>query len=525
MRALDADTWQFPHELVRQGIDEGMPDEQRERHHLRLAGHFAERDPVGQARHLVEARSPRAPEALMRAVEACLAHHRHGEAFPLLRQLAEIAHAPRDEVRCQLLHARACLAQGLLHEARHRFRLAGQAARRDGERIAAGLGLAATLEMLDEIDAEELALQRILPAVRARHALEPLAEAYGLLGRLELAREGSAPGHGCQLRALEAASRSGSRRRWIGAVIGLAEALHADGRMQDAHRLHAHCVEASRHAARSDLEADSLVRRATTGLYVGETAASLADGERALELGRELDDRWVELRARQALAWTLLAMAHEEKAAEQVAAALEVARAVGTPCPEALLLESRARVELVAGDHAAARNTLRMAWQLVRRHGLERRIGPWVLGTLALLEPSPPARGEALAEGERLLARGCAGHNRHRFLVTAAEVCLLQGLPLPALSYAQRLEAVSLQAPCAWSRYHARLIRCHAAWLISPSGPALQAARECWEDGAQAGLIMTLPCLALRYRTLSPTSALALGERCATETGMIRLRG
>ncbi|WP_157955168.1 ATP-binding protein [Halomonas denitrificans] len=528
VRALDADTWQFPHELVRQGIDEGMPAGQRERLHLRLAQHFAPNDPVRQARHLVEARSPLAPEALMRAVEASLAQHRHGEAFPLLRQLAEIEHAPRDEVRCQLLHARACLAQGLLHEARHRFRLAGRAARRDDERIAAGLGLAAILEMLDELDAEEFALQRILPSVRAGQDPARLAEAYGLLGRLELAREGRAPGRHCQLRALEAARGSGSRRRWIGAAIGLAEALYAEGRMQDAHRLHAHCVASSRQAARDDLEADSLVRRATTGLYVGETQASLADGERALELGRELKDRWVELRARQALAWTLFATARQREAAEQVDAALEVARAMGTPRPEALLLESRARVELVAGDHAAARNTLRMAWQLVRRHGLERHVGPWVLGTLALLEASPPARGEALAQGERLLAQGCAGHNHHRFLVTAAEVCLLQGLPLPALSYAQRLEAVSLQAPCAWSQHHARLIRCQAAWLLSPSERVREAARECWEDGGQAGLIMTMPCLALRSRLLPPTSSLASGEpggRFAADTGMIRLRG
>ena len=528
VRFLDADTWQFPHELVRQGIYEGISDRQRARLHLRLASHFEARDPVRQAQHLVEARSPQAPEALMRAIEERLAHHRQAEAFPLLRQLAEIEHAPRDDVRCHLLHARVCLAQGLIHEARHRFQLACGEARHDSERIAAGLGLAATLELLDELDAEEIALQGILTLVSARHDPERLAEVFGLLGRLELAREGQARGRRCQLRALEEARLSDSRRRWIGAAIGLADALYAEGLMQDSRRLYGYCVGLSRHAAQVDLEAESLVMRATTSLYAGETEASLADGARAIELGRQLSDRWVELRARQALAWTLLAMARQGKAAEQVETALEMVRAMGAPRVEALLMESRARVELVAGHHEAARNTMRMAWHLVRQHGLERHIGPWVLGTLALLEASPPSRRQALAQGERLLAQGCAGHNRHRFLVTAAEVCLMQGHPLPALSYAQRLEAASLLAPCAWSWHHARLIRCHAAWLVSPSAQALQAARECWEDGGQAGLIMTMPCLAMRYRSMPSTSELVLGEpgdRFATDTRMIRLRG
>ncbi|APE31375.1 hypothetical protein BOX17_10705 [Halomonas aestuarii] len=528
VRPLDVDTWQFLHELIRQGIYEAMPEGQRERFHLQLASHFEARDVVRQAQHLVKARSPQAPAALIRAIEERLEHHRHAEAFPLLRQLAELDPAPRDEARCHLLHARVCLAQGLIHEARHRFRLACREARHDSERIAASLGLAATLEMLDELDAEEVELQAILPLVRDRNIPESLAETHGLLGRLELAREGQARGRRCQLRALEEARLSDSRRLWIGAAIGLADALYAEGRMQEAGRLYGYCVELSRRSAHVDLEAASLVMRATTRLYAGETQASLEDGERAAQLGRQLDDRWIELRARQALAWTLLSLARHEEAAEHVETALGMVRAMGTPRPEALLLESQARIELVAGSHEAACNTIRRAWHLVRRHGLERHLGPWVLGTLALLAASPPSRRRALAEGERLLARGAAGHNRHRFLITAAEVSLMQGHPLPALSYAQRLEALQAQEPCAWMQHHARLIRSHAAWLVAPSERTLQEARECWEDGGQAGLIMTLPCLAMIYRTTPSTSHPRFPDPSGqplADTRMMRLRG
>lgn len=528
VRPRDGDTWQFPHELIRQGIYEAMPEGLREGLHLQLASHFEERDVLLHAQHLAKARSPLAPVALMRAIEERLEHHRHAEAFPLLRQLAKLDPAPRHGARCHLLHARVCLAQGLIHEARHRFQLACREAQHDSERIAAGLGLAATLEMLDELDAEEVALQAILPLVRDRKIPESLAETHGLLGRLELAREGQARGRRCQLRALEEARLSDSRRLWVGAAIGLADALYAEGRMRGACRLYGYCVELSRRSAHVDLEAASLVMRATTRLYAGETQASLEDGEMAVELGRQLDDRWVEVRARQALAWTLLSLARHGEAAEQVETALGIARAMGTPRPEALLLESQARIELVAGAHEAARNTIRRAWHLVRRHGLERHLGPWVLGTLALLVASLPSRRRALAEGERLLARGAAGHNRHRFLITAAEVSLVQGQPLPALSYAQRLEALQAQEPCAWMQHHARLIRCHAAWLIAPSERTLQAARECWEDGGQAGLIMTLPCLAMFYLTTPSTIHLRLTDprgQLLADTRMIRLRG
>ena len=249
---------------------------------------------------------------------------------------------------------------------------------------------------------------------------------------------------------------------------------------------------------------------------------------RAAELGRQLGDRSLELKARQALAWTLLCLARHGEAAEHVETALGMARATGAPRLEAFLLECRARVELAAGAHEEARNTIRMAWQLVRRFGVERHLGPWVLGTLALLEESPLSRRQALAQGERLLAQGCAGHNLYRFLVTAAEVCLLQEFPLPALSYAQRLEAASAQEPCGWVRHHVRLIRCHAAWLVSPSERALQSARECWEDGRQAGLIMTMPCLAMLYRTTSVASHSCPpgpGGRPPADIRMIQLRG
>ena len=163
-------------------------------------------------------------------------------------------------------------------------------------------------------------------------------------------------------------------------------------------------------------------------------------------------------------------------------------------------MESRARIELITGRQAEARASIERAWQLVEQHRLTAFIGPWVLGTRALLEEDPEARLETLQQGEALLDAGCVGHNGYRFLVTAAEVSLLDHRPSAARHYAQRLTQLMAAEPCAWGEHHRALIEAHAVWLESceenGESSALEALRDCWRQSEAAGLLMTMPCLA-----------------------------
>ncbi|WP_355659640.1 ATP-binding protein [Halomonas salifodinae] len=496
VRPLGEAEYRFVHDLILQGIYEGIPKIQRDRLHLRLAEYYGEEEPGLRARHLHRARALEAPRAFLQAAEAEMARYRHAEAQELLRQCQAIDYAPRDEYRLALLQGQAAMACGRIQAAREAFEAAREQARQESRRITADLWLARGLNMLDALTAEEAILDELLPLAEALEDPLPLAEALYLKGNLYFPRGDFATSRRYQTRALAEARRGGDVRTEIQALSGLGDAHYAEGQMRSTHELFAHCVTLCREHGHADLEASNLFMLGTARIYANETGAALRDCLDAAELGRRVGNRRAEVVARLTAAWILLSQGDPRGADEQVTAALTVARGLGSGRFEAFLLESRARIEWITGRPAAARESIERAWRLVGRHGLEAFIGPWVLGTRALLEEGPEQRLALLAEGEALLDRGCVGHNGYRFLVAAAEVCLLDHRASAARHYARRLTRLMATESCAWGEHHRTLIEAHADWLESGETRALEALRACWRRGEADGLLMTLPGLA-----------------------------
>jgi hypothetical protein len=129
----------------------------------------------------------------------------------------------------------------------------------------------------------------------------------------------------------------------------------------------------------------------------------------------------------------------------------------------------------------------------VQRQNLHKFIGPWVLSTLALVEPSPRARDAALAGGQALIDQGCVAHNVYRFHVSAIETCLLHGQAEAARALAGRFAARVEEEPFPWASHHIALARHSADWLDLPS-PAHQAAlHQSMQAGHAAGLGWVMP--------------------------------
>ncbi|MCG6658009.1 AAA family ATPase [Halomonas campisalis] len=500
VRPLGEGSYRFVHDLILQGIYEGIPKVQRDRLHLRLAEHYGEAEPGLRARHLHRARSLEAPSAFLQAVVAEMARYRHEEALALLTQCQSIDYAPKDEYRLTLLQGQVAMATGRIQAAREYFEAARRFAQEERQRITADLWLARALNMLDALEAEEAILDELLPLAEALEDPLPLAEALYLKGNLYFPRGDFATSRAYQTRALAQARRGGDVRTEIQALSGLGDAHYAEGQMRSTHELFTHCVALCREHGHADLEASNLFMLGTARIYANETGAALTDCFDAAELGKRVGNRRAEVVARLTAAWILISQGEPDGADEQVAQALSVARGLGSGRFEAFLLESRARVELITGRPAEARASIERAWQLVEQHGLKAFIGPWVLGTRALLEETPEARLATLEQGEALLDTGCVGHNGYRFLIAAAEVCLLDHRPAAARHYARRLTRLMAAEPCAWGEHHRALIEAHADWLehVDESGEAgaLEALRACWRRGEAAGLRMTLPCLA-----------------------------
>ncbi|EWG97883.1 ATP-binding protein [Halomonas sp. BC04] len=112
VRPLEEGSYRFVHDLILQGIYEGIPKIQRDRLHLRLAELYGEAEPGLRARHLHRARSLEAPKAFLQAVAAEMARYRHEEALALLKQCWSIDYAPKDEYRLVLLQGQVAMATG-----------------------------------------------------------------------------------------------------------------------------------------------------------------------------------------------------------------------------------------------------------------------------------------------------------------------------------------------------------------------------------------------------------------------------
>ena len=500
VRPLGEGSYRFVHDLILQGIYEGIPKIQRDRLHLRLAELYGEAEPGLRARHLHRARSLEAPSAFLQAVAAEMARYRHEEALALLKQCRTIDYAPKDEYRLMLLQGQVAMATGDIPAARDHFEAARAFAREECQRISADLWLARVLNMLDALEAEEAILDGLLPLAEALEDPLPLAEALYLKGNLYFPRGDFATSRAYHTRALEHARRGGDVRTEIQAMSGLGDAHYAEGQMRSTLELFDHCVTLCRTHGHADLEASNLFMLGTARIYANQTEAALADCFDAAELGKRVGNRRAEVVARLTAGWILLSQGDPQAADEQIEQALTVARGLGSGRFEAFLLESRARVELITGRLDEARASIERAWQLVEQHGLKAFIGPWVLGTRALLEEVPETRLATLKQGEALLDAGCVGHNGYRFLIAAAEVSLLDQRPDAARHYAQRLTQLMGAEPCAWGEHHRALIEAHADWLEnvekSVEERALETLRACWHRGEAAGLAMTLPRLA-----------------------------
>lgn len=496
VRPLGEGRYRFVHDLILQGIYEGIPKIQRDRLHLRLAALYGEAEPGLRARHLHRARSLEAPNAFLQAVAAEMARYRHEEALALLKQCRSIDYAPKDEYRLMLMQGQVAMAIGRIQVARDHFEAARTFAREERQRITADLWLARVLNMLDALEAEEAILDGLLPLAEALEDPLPLAEALYLKGNLYFPRGDFATSRAYHTRALEQARRGGDVRTEIQALSGLGDAHYAEGQMRSTHELFDHCVALCRTHGHADLEASNLFMLGTARIYVNETEAALSDCFDAAELGKRVGNRRAEVVARLTAAWILISQGDPHAADGQVTQALTVVRSLGSGRFEAFLLESRARVELITGRPAEARASIERAWQLVEQHGLKAFIGPWVLGTRALLEEEPEVRLVTLKQGEALLDAGCVGHNGYRFLIAAAEVCLLDHRLSAARHYAQRLTQLMAAEPCAWGEHHRALIEAHADWLENGEASALKTLRACWRRVEAAGLLMTLPCLA-----------------------------
>jgi len=495
IRQVEPGVYQFIHDLILQGIYEAMPQVQRDYLHIQLAQQYGEQDSALCALHLDKARSSQAPATFLTAIRQKLAQHQYPAALDLIKQCAAIDYSARDDFQLSLLAGQVTLKMGLTQEARVHYREALQAAPAPAERLEAVLGLARTLNVLEQLEAEEALLDEALPLAADLGAHAISANLCYLKGNIYFPRGDSASCRTWHTQALAHAQKSANVEMQVRALSGLGDSWYAAGRMGTALDAFRNCVQLCEEHGLAEIEASNRFMLATTRIYANETEGALRDALLSAELGQRVGNRRAEIVSRLTAGWVLLSLSRLDEAQQQILQGLELARAMGAARFEAFLLESQARLHLARGQLDQARHHIRSAWQIVEQQRLQQFIGPWVLGTLALLDERKSERKNALAEGAAWLEQGCVGHNYYRFLVSAAEASLLSSDTAQALDYAAQLERYMGDEPCAWGVHHVELVRRYASWHTQGSGHERERLREQLELGVRAGLAMATPRL------------------------------
>ncbi|MDL2356124.1 MAG: AAA family ATPase, partial [Pseudomonadota bacterium] len=495
VRRVGAASYAFVHDLVMHCIYESIDPGQQRRLHRELAALYREHDPALSAQHLYRADDPGAFDMMLRAIRDKLAAHQFEAALELTAECSANDSTRYSSFTLALLQSHATAGLGQMAQARRSYGHALMLAGRPQEKIDAVVGLATTLNILEELDEEERLLDETLPLAQAGGADAALARLLYLKGNIYFPRGN----YGECRRHHEAAARharaAGMTETEARALSGMGDSYYAQGRMQQAHDLFSQCIAMCEQHRFINIEASNRSALGSTRIYLGEPVAAAADALQSAELSRKVGNRRAEIVARMTAGWVLVATGQLAQAGDEVNHALDMARTLGATRFEPILIESQSRIAWLAGDHALAERRIGAAAEMVERLKLQRFVGPWVLGTLALFSSDAAVRKKALLQGAAQLTRDCLAHNAYRFLVSAAEVALLEGDLVTAGFYADQLAGYAAAEPCAWALHHVALVQRYADWLQAPGEAARAGLRQLGAAARLYGFTQATPRL------------------------------
>jgi tetratricopeptide (TPR) repeat protein/transcriptional regulator with XRE-family HTH domain len=493
IREVEAGVYAFVHDLVMQCVYDSIPAAARQRMHHGVAELYREADLALYAQHLARSGDALACGALLAAMREKLAGYHYAQALELGHLCEGLPAYDAEPHSLALLQGQACAGLGQMNEAAAHFQAALDLAPTPAARIEAVLALAPVLNALDRLTDEEQLIERTLPLAHAIGAHADLARLLQLRGNIRFPQGDYALCRRLHREALHYARLARHAPSEARALSGIADSYYAQGRMRRAFAIYDRCVQRCDADSVEHVAAGNVAARGSAAAYLGLREQALRDSEHAVTSSERIGDRRAEVFARLTAVWLLSDMGQDEQAAEAVERALALARRIGTSRFEAMLLDVSARLAQRRGDVSLAWRLVTQAADVVDRLRLQRYVGPWVQGSVALIASEPALRDRALAKGEALLAQQCLAHNALRFHVAAAELALLGQQPYVARQHAQRLQALAGREPYAWIDHHVQVIEHSARWMESGEAAARADSIALFDAGAAYGFVATMP--------------------------------
>ena len=489
----EGEAFLFAHALIRDAVYDTLLKSRRRELHRRAADWFVHRDPVLQAQHLDRADDPAAPRAYLAAARSAAAGYRYALAQLLVERGQALAVEPADRFALRCLQGDILHDLGAMSAAARAYEDAMNAAASDTERCRVWLGLAAVKRVTDDLEGAFADLDRAETAAIEQGLMAEQARSHFLRGNLLFPRgdiEGCVRAH---RRGLDLARRAGSAELEAMALGGVGDAEYMRGRMISAHEGFRRCIELARQQGLGRIEVANWPMAAITRWYAGDAAGALDAALAAIAAAAKVGHQRAEMIGHHAAYFCRREMLELEAAADHVEKALTLAQHLGARRFEAEALAFRGELKRIAGHRAEALSDVRDALTISRGTGMA-FIGGMILGILALAADDPQERGDALAEGEALLAAGAISHNHLHFRRDAIDACLDAGDWSGAELHSAALEAYTRDEPLPWSDFFVARGRALAACGRSRRDAGLEAElARLREEGKRLAFKLSVP--------------------------------
>jgi class 3 adenylate cyclase len=386
--------------------------------------------------------------------------------------------------------------QGWMRMSMNAYRSAIAIAKGDAERCRALIGLAGGMRIVDAYDDAFKALDEAQVLATRRDLKRQLAQIHHLRGNLYFPLGNVVACMEEHKKALHYAGEVADTENEARALGGLGDAAYLSGRTRTALGYFRRCVELSRQHGYAEIEAGNGYMIVWARLYENEVRAALPEAREAVSFAEKIGNRRAEMVARLTLARNLFELGQPDEAASHLERGLEIAEKLGAHRFKPFLMIFLAQIEWARqGPHADIDTRMDRAAEISRETSIG-FLGPWVLGTLALVSADDARSRKALKDAEAILAGDCVGHNYFAFYRLAMEVCLRLKEWDEVDRFADALEAFCRPEPLpradfdvAWGRALAR----HGRGARDDA--TVQSLRQLRDEAERVGLRGVLPAL------------------------------
>ena len=318
------------------------------------------------------------------------------------------------------------------------------------------------------------ALQRAERLAASEERLQALAEINYLRGNIYYPLGDFDACRSAHQAALRFAEASGSLEYQVRAYSGLGDANFLSGKVSEAYRYIDRCIVLAQQHSYNEIEASNLHMRGICHYYQNRVGKSIEDCSQSIALALQYRQFRAEIIARSAIIFPLWDRGDLTQVLEHAQFSMEAAQRTGMRIFEPIGLMYLARALAVSADTQGwldlARQAVAVAFETGRSF-----VGPWALGTLALLTDDLKERDDALAQGDEIIRSNCVRHCVWWYHRDAIEACLDSKQWDRAETYANALDAYTHDDPVPWCDYFIARGRALAAWGRDPRDERIRA--------------------------------------------------